>query len=65
MIWACRGASAMPFIRVPDATEGAIQKATDIGALSLIVRHCQVELRVAEWADDEPAAQLPRIPIFP
>jgi 2-keto-3-deoxy-L-rhamnonate aldolase RhmA len=22
MIWACRGASAMPFIRVPDATEG-------------------------------------------
>jgi 2-keto-3-deoxy-L-rhamnonate aldolase RhmA len=21
MIWACRGASAMPFIRVPDATE--------------------------------------------
>ena len=27
MIWACRGASAMPFIRVPDATEGDIQKA--------------------------------------
>jgi hypothetical protein len=22
MIWACRGSSAMPFIRVPDATEG-------------------------------------------
>jgi len=33
MIWACRGASAMPFIRVPDATESDIQKATDIGAL--------------------------------
>ena len=33
MIWACRGASAVPFIRVPDATEGDLQKATDIGAL--------------------------------
>jgi len=37
LIWACRGASAMPFIRVPDATEGDIQKATDIGALGIIV----------------------------
>src|SRR5262245_60441855 len=37
MIWACRGAPAMPFIRVPDATEGDIQKATDIGALGIIV----------------------------
>src|SRR5437762_10550018 len=37
MIWACRGASAMPFIRVPDATEGDIQKATDIGAVGIIV----------------------------
>lgn len=37
MIWACRGAPAIPFIRVPDATEGAIQKATDIGALGIIV----------------------------
>jgi 2-keto-3-deoxy-L-rhamnonate aldolase RhmA len=37
MIWACRGASAMPFIRVPDATESEIQKATDIGALGVIV----------------------------
>src|SRR5437588_7848016 len=37
MIWACRGATAMPFIRVPDATEGDIQKATDIGALGIIV----------------------------
>lgn len=37
MIWACRGAAAMPFIRVPDATEGDIQKATDIGALGIIV----------------------------
>ena len=37
MIWACRGAKAMPFIRVPDATESDIQKATDIGALGIIV----------------------------
>jgi 4-hydroxy-2-oxoheptanedioate aldolase len=37
MIWSCRGASATPFIRVPDATESDIQKATDIGALGIIV----------------------------
>lgn len=37
MIWACRGSLAMPFIRVPDATEGDIQKATDIGAVGIIV----------------------------
>ncbi|MDA0929697.1 MAG: aldolase/citrate lyase family protein [Proteobacteria bacterium] len=37
MIWACRDAPAVPFIRVPDATEGDIQKAADIGALGIIV----------------------------
>jgi len=37
MIWSCRGAPATPMIRVPDATEGEIQKATDIGALGIIV----------------------------
>ena len=37
MIWACRGAPAIPFIRVPDATPGDIQKAVDIGALGVIV----------------------------
>ena len=37
MIWACRGAAATPFVRVPDATEGDIQKATDIGALGIII----------------------------
>jgi 2-keto-3-deoxy-L-rhamnonate aldolase RhmA len=37
MIWACRGAKATPFLRVPDATESDIQKATDIGALGIIV----------------------------
>jgi 2-keto-3-deoxy-L-rhamnonate aldolase RhmA len=37
MIKACKGAKAIPFIRVPDATEGDIQKATDVGALGIIV----------------------------
>ena len=37
MIFACKGAAAIPFIRVPDASEGDIQKATDIGALGIIV----------------------------
>jgi 4-hydroxy-2-oxoheptanedioate aldolase len=37
MIYSCRGSSAMPFVRVPDATESDIQKATDIGALGIIV----------------------------
>ena len=37
MIFACKGSPAVPFIRVPDATESDIQKATDIGALGIIV----------------------------
>ncbi|WP_031500567.1 HpcH/HpaI aldolase family protein [Bryobacter aggregatus] len=37
MIMACKGAPAMPFIRVPDATEGDIQKAMDIGAVGIII----------------------------
>ncbi len=37
MIWACRNAPAMPFVRVPDATEGDIQKATDMGAAGIII----------------------------
>jgi len=37
MIFACKGTPAVPFIRVPDATESDIQKATDIGALGIIV----------------------------
>src|SRR5262245_4989342 len=31
MVWACRGSTAIPMIRVPDATDGDIQKATDLG----------------------------------
>ena len=37
MIMSCKGAPAIPFIRVPDATEGDIQKAADIGALGIII----------------------------
>tara|TARA_B110000858_G_scaffold193768_1_gene246938 strand:+ start:38738 stop:39559 length:822 start_codon:yes stop_codon:yes gene_type:complete len=37
MIWNCKDAPAIPFIRIPDATEGDIQKAVDIGALGIIV----------------------------
>ena len=37
LISSCRGAKAIPMIRVPDATDGDIQKATDLGALGIIV----------------------------
>jgi len=37
MIYACRGAPAMPFLRVPNANSGDIQKAVDIGALGIII----------------------------
>lgn len=37
MIMACKGAPAMPFVRVPDATEGDIQKAVDMGAVGIII----------------------------
>jgi len=37
MVMSCKGAAAMPFIRVPDATEGDIQKATDLGAAGIII----------------------------
>lgn len=37
MLRACKGAPAVPFVRVPDATEGDIQKATDMGALGIII----------------------------
>jgi len=37
MIYACKGAPAMPFIRIPDATEGDVQKAVDMGAVGIII----------------------------
>ena len=37
MVMSCKGAPALPFIRVPDATEGDIQKAADLGAVGIII----------------------------
>src|SRR5690606_29133615 len=37
MVAACPDAPAMPFVRVPGAFEGDIQKATDLGALGIII----------------------------
>ena len=37
MMRACKGTAAIPFVRVPDATEGDIQKAVDNGALGIII----------------------------
>lgn len=37
MIMACKGAPAMPFVRVPDASEGDVQKAADMGAVGIII----------------------------
>jgi 4-hydroxy-2-oxoheptanedioate aldolase len=37
MVRSCPQARAIPMIRVPDATDGDIQKATDLGALGIIV----------------------------
>jgi 2-keto-3-deoxy-L-rhamnonate aldolase RhmA len=37
MIRFCKGAPAIPFVRVPDASEGDIQKAADMGALGIII----------------------------
>jgi 4-hydroxy-2-oxoheptanedioate aldolase len=37
MVFACKGAAAMPFVRVPDANEGDIQKAVDLGAVGIII----------------------------
>lgn len=48
MFWACRGSSAMPFIRVPDATESEVQKALDIGAMGLIFPTIDTAEKAAE-----------------
>src|SRR3989441_12947051 len=60
MIWAGRGTPATPFIRVPDATESDIQKATDIGSLGIIVPTVDtVEKAQAavKWAKYPPAGR--------
>jgi 4-hydroxy-2-oxoheptanedioate aldolase len=61
MIWACSGAPACPSF-VPDATEGDIQKATDIGALGIIVPAVDtVEKTQAavKWAKYPPVGRRP------
>ncbi len=60
MIFACRGAQAMPFIRVPAATESDIQKATDIGALGIVVPNVDTPDNAAmavRWTRYPPAGQ--------
>ncbi|MBM3774539.1 MAG: hypothetical protein FJW37_05180 [Acidobacteria bacterium] len=47
MIWAAKGAPAIPFIRVPDATEGDIQKATDVGALGIVIPMVETAAKAA------------------
>jgi 2-keto-3-deoxy-L-rhamnonate aldolase RhmA len=37
MVGHCKGAPAIPFVRIPDATEGDVQKAVDLGALGIII----------------------------
>src|SRR5438128_168375 len=67
MIWACRGATAMPFIRVPDATESDIQKATDIGAMGIIVPTVDTVEKAqaaAKWSKYLPEGS-PRIQLSP
>jgi 2-keto-3-deoxy-L-rhamnonate aldolase RhmA len=60
MIYSCRGSSAMPFIRVPDATESEIQKATDIGAMGIIVPTVDTVEKTrnaVKWAKYPPAGR--------
>jgi len=57
MLRACKGSSAIPFIRVPDATEGDIQKAMDIGALGIIIPMVESVEKVKnaiKWANYPP-----------
>ena len=63
MIRACPEAPAIPFIRVPDATEGDIQKAADIGALGIIVpmvstvKKAEAAVRYAKYPPDGQRSQ--------
>jgi 4-hydroxy-2-oxoheptanedioate aldolase len=53
MIAACPRAGAIPMIRVPDATESDIQKATDLGVLGIIVPTVDTPekaMDAAKWA---------------
>jgi 2-keto-3-deoxy-L-rhamnonate aldolase RhmA len=57
MLYACKGSTGIPFIRVPDATEENIQKATDIGALGIIVPQTETVAKAeaaARWSHYPP-----------
>jgi len=58
MMVACPGAGAAPMIRTPDALEGTIQKATDSGAIGIIVP------TVDEAVEARDAARFSRYPPF-
>jgi 4-hydroxy-2-oxoheptanedioate aldolase len=65
MIRHCPDAPAIPFIRVPDATEGDILKATDIGALGILVpmvstvEKAEAAVRFAKYPPDGVRSQGP------
>ena len=60
MIAACPKVGATPMVRVPDATESDIQKATDLGALGIIVPTVDTPEKAqlaAKWARYLPAGR--------
>jgi 4-hydroxy-2-oxoheptanedioate aldolase len=60
MIAACPKAGAIPMIRVPDATESDIQKATDLGVLGIIVPTVDTPekaMDAAKWAHYPPVGR--------
>lgn len=60
MLHACKDSTATPIIRVPDATEENIQKATDIGALGIIVPQTETLEKAeaaAKWSHYPPLGQ--------
>jgi 4-hydroxy-2-oxoheptanedioate aldolase len=60
MIAGCPRVGAAPFIRIPDATESEIQKATDLGALGIVVPTVDTPekaMAAAKWARYPPAGR--------
>ena len=60
MIAACPKAGAAPFIRIPEPTEGDIQKATDLGALGIVVPTVDTTEKAqdaAKWARYPPVGR--------
>ena len=51
--------------RVPQMVWGPASALATSAAVDTVGRRCQVEPQVAEWTDDDRAAQLPWIPISP